>query len=146
MAPIQLDNDGNIRQKKNLDGPQPSFYGAQRQNRTVDTGIFSGPGRISTLKSYHAYCGVYWLSKILHLDGPAFTTDKFQYRIGTGTWSCPQILLGPVPKCWNHIFYVQSICSWTARQAASNAAFINGVTSESVLAIEMRPNCCLPIS
>ena len=97
VGAIQLDNDGNIRQKKNLDGLQPSFYGAQRQNRTVDTGIFSRPGCTRTLKTYHAYCGVYWPLKILHLDGPSFTTDDFN-TVSEWHWvlslltSCPQIL------------------------------------------------------
>ena len=40
----------------------------------------------------------------------------------------------------------QAVCSSTARHAASNAASISAVASESVLAMEIRPNCARPIS
>ena len=40
----------------------------------------------------------------------------------------------------------QAVCSSTARHAASKAASISAVASESVLAMEIRPNCARPIS
>ena len=40
----------------------------------------------------------------------------------------------------------QDVCSSTARQAASKAASISAIASESVLAMEIRPNCARPIS